>query len=179
MPADGAGESKGLNVSGMAVEWERDEHIRAHLREEDSLLFPLDMSECIKTACYPYVHGFLKPLLIKMAEADGRPQPFVDPLREEVSKLYQMFSEKIPDTQVVHDSWMTRKFLGLVKMKARKQQPSTDLWLCTQDICFLSLVSGIVLNKCIEVIYLDKQTRLSEPVFSHSPLRTRGSKSWC
>lgn len=150
---------KGLNVSGMAVEWERDEHVRAHLREEDTVLFPPEMSECIKTACYPYVHGFLKPLLVKMAEADGRPQPFVDPLREEVSNLYHMFSKKIPDTQVVHDSWMTRKFLGLVKMKARKQQPSTDFWLSTQDIYFIGyFMSHIVPNKCAKRlnVYLEK-----------------------
>ena len=125
-PDDGI---KGFDLQGMAVEWERDENIRTHLRLPDSVMFPHGTSECIKTACQPEIHGFLKPLLLGMVELDGKPQPPVDPLREQIALLYQTFSKKVQDEQVVYDSWMCRKFLGLVKMKARKHMPSTDFWL--------------------------------------------------
>jgi hypothetical protein len=68
-------------------------------------------------------------MLIRMASYDGKPQPLVDPLRDEIANLYKTASKQVDDCQVVHDSWMTRKFLGLVKMKARKKLPSTDVWL--------------------------------------------------
>lgn len=124
---DESGQSKGLQISGVAVEWERCQALRAHLRVEGAVMFDKDMAESIKQCCKPWVHGYLQPLLVRMAETDQKLQPLVEPLRDEISNLYNMFSKQVESSQVIHDSWMTRKFLGFVKMKARKEHPSTDL----------------------------------------------------
>lgn len=131
---DDQGQSKGLQITGIGSEWERCEALRAHLRGEGAVIFEKDKSENVKNACSPWIHGYLQPLLLRMAETDQKLQPLVDPLRDEISGLYQMFSKQVEPAQIVHDSWMTRKYLGLVKMKARKEQPSTDLHLEIRNI---------------------------------------------
>ena len=136
MSADSLDDSKGLQISGIAVEWERCQALRAHLRGEGAVMFDKDMSESVKHCCTPWIHGYLQPLLLRMAETDQKLQPLVDPLREEISNLYNMFSKQVESSQVVYDSWMTRKFLGFVKMKARKEQPSTDLRRKFMNISF-------------------------------------------
>ena len=127
----------GLPVAGLNVEWEQVNALRAHLREPDAVIFPEKITESVKSASLPHIHGYLIPLLLRMASNEGRPQPLVDPLREEITLLYkQGFSKQIDEAQVIHDSWMTRKFLGLVKMKARKEKPSCDL-LYVVEKCFV------------------------------------------
>lgn len=117
--------------------WEKCQAIRQHLRGEGNVIFEEGTSESVKAACKPWIHGYLMPLLIRMAEVDGKPQPFVDPLRDEISSLYKLFSKQVEDPQVVFDSWMTRKFLGMVKAKARKEQPSTDPFLRLYSIHYV------------------------------------------
>ena len=65
-----------------------------------------------------------------MRDTPGMPQPCVEPLREQVSLLYKTLSKQVPETQVIHDSWCLRKFLGFVKMKTRIHKPSTVLCAC-------------------------------------------------
>lgn len=121
---------KGLPIVGMAKDWERCDAIRSHLRVEGAVIFPKDWTENVKRACVPWIHSYLKTLLLQMASTEGRPQPFVDPLRHELVNLYESLGRRVEDEQVIHESWMTRKFLGLVKMKVRKHMPSTDPCLC-------------------------------------------------
>jgi len=128
---------KGMPVAALATEWERCDAIRSHLRVEGNVIFKLNKDPTVKEACQPWIHGYLTPMLIRMASYDGKPQPLVDPLRDEIANLYKTASKQVDDCQVVHDSWMTRKFLGLVKMKARKKLPSTDVWLLLSIICYI------------------------------------------
>ena len=124
--ADG---EKGMPVAGLVDEWDRCDAIRSHLRVEGNVIFKAGADPTVKEACRPWIHGYLAPMLIRMASNDGKPQPLVDPLRDEIANLYKTASKQVDDSQVIYDSWMTRKFLGLVKMKARKKLPSTDVWL--------------------------------------------------
>ena len=123
---EGDGPAKGLGIAGISSDWEKCQAIREYLRCDGNVMFEQGKGENVKAACKPWIHGYLVPLLIRMAETDGKPQPFVDPLRDEISSLYKLFSKQVEDSQVVFDSWMTKKFLGMVKAKARKEQPSTD-----------------------------------------------------
>ena len=138
---DDNGPVKGLPIKGIAREWECCEAIRDHLRLVDTCLFPKTLTETVKNACLPWVHGYLVPLLTLMAEHDGRPQPFVEPLREEILELYRYMGKQADEPQVIHDSWMTRKFLGMVKMKVRKEQPSTESWFKKKrTVCYARIV---------------------------------------
>ena len=130
-----AGEDKGkegekpkISLAGLSSVWEADAEIREHLRGEKAVLFPQNLTETVKTACHKHIRAYLTPLLLKMAEMEGHPQPSVEPLREELKMLYQRMSKQVDDGQIVHDSWMTRKFLGLIKMKTRIKKPSWVLW---------------------------------------------------
>ena len=122
-----------------------------------------------KGSCKPWIHGYLMPLLIRMAEVDGKPQPFVDPLRDEISSLYKLFSKQVEDPQVVFDPWMTRKFLWMVKAKARKEQPSTDPFLRLYSIHYVVVfvllalyiynVQSVYIVQCISIIQEMKRER--------------------
>lgn len=121
---------RGLSVAGLAREWERSDAIRDRLRQEGTVIFTKDMGPTVKNACLPWIHDYLKSLLYRMAEGESRPQPLVDPLRDEITVLYQTMSKQVHEEQVVLDSWQTRTFLGFIKMKTRKELPSTDTCLC-------------------------------------------------
>ena len=125
---------KGCPVGGIHVEWERACAVRAHLREEGSVLFVEGLQESVKNAVKPHIHAYLIPLLTRMAEHDSRPQPLVDPLRDELALLYKNLSKRCDEPQIVHDSWMTRKFLGMIKMKVRKEKPSCEFCLCVSAV---------------------------------------------
>ena len=127
---DALAPEKGMSVAGLAREWERCESIRERLREEGAVLFTKDMEPTVKNSCLPWIHDYLKTCLYRMAEGTSRPQPLVEPLRDEITFVYQTMSKQVQDDQVVLDSWQTRKFLGFIKMKTRKELPSTDTCLC-------------------------------------------------
>lgn len=128
--ADSLGsEGKGkLSIDGVVAEWERMPEIRSHLREENATLFKEGVDACVKTCCATPVFEYLQPLLMRMAETTGSPQPLVDPLRNSLIDLYKTFSKNIPEPHIILESWMTRKFLGFIKMKCRVRKPSKDLW---------------------------------------------------
>ncbi|CAL1159659.1 unnamed protein product [Cladocopium goreaui] len=128
--------AKGCPVGGIHVEWERADAVRNHLREEGAVLFAEGVAESVKNAVKPHIHAYLIPLLTRMAEHDSRPQPLVDPLRDELSLLYKNISKQCDETTIVHDSWLTRKFLGMIKMKDRAfQELCLILNPMLQDLC--------------------------------------------
>ena len=116
-----------MDVSDLASLLERSEAIRDHLRGDDNLvLFPEDTSVSIKSACDPHIHAALKVLLEKTVATQNKPQPPVHTLREQLALLYAKMSRPGDDRTVIQDSWYIRKFLGLVKMKARKGKVSNE-----------------------------------------------------
>lgn len=115
-----------LDVKDIHKEWFMVSELRDHLREQDSVLFEKGLSENIKICIMEPFYQLLQPLLCRMAEKRGNPQPIVDPLRQELESLYRLYKGPTwtNDEQIVHDSWMVRKLLGFVKMKTRIGKPS-------------------------------------------------------
>ena len=121
-----AGARPKLDVSDLAMQLERQEAIREHLRgDAKAVLFPETTNICVKHACHPQIHALLKILLIKTVETPNKPQPPIHPLREQLALLYAKMSRPGDDKTVIEDSWFIRIFLGLVKMKTRKEKVST------------------------------------------------------
>ena len=130
-----------LNIDGLFNEWENQRPIREYLQENGSALFPDHMTEPnVKATCHPHIVALVSPVIQKMKDTPGMPQPCVDPLREQISLLYKKLSKQVAETQVVQDSWCLRKFLGFVKMKTRIHKPSTVLCL---SIFSFSLAYGV------------------------------------
>ena len=77
-------------------------------------------------SCDPHIHAALKVLLEKTVATQNKPQPPVHTLREQLALLYAKMSRPGDDRTVIQDSWYIRKFLGLVKMKARKGKVSNE-----------------------------------------------------
>ena len=113
-----------LQLDGLSGEWDNNSEVWCHLREDGAVMFPEGTAESVKTASQPHVAAFLSPLLVKMASTEGAPQPLIEPLREQLTLLYQNASKQKDENQIVMDSWATRKFLGFVKMKARLEKLS-------------------------------------------------------
>ena len=132
-----------LNVDGLFNEWENQRPIREHLQENGSVLFPEHMTEpSVKTTCHAHILALVSPVIERMRDTPGVPQPCVEPLREQISLLYKKLSKQVPETQVVQDSWCLRKFLGFVKMKTRIHKPSTVLCLSIVFLFFSFRVTG-------------------------------------
>ena len=118
-----------LEIDGLFREWEGQRPIRDHLNQNGAVLFKEKVTESVKTTCVDHIYAVLEPLIWQMSRTPGAPQPAIEPLREQISDLYKRLSKQVPETQIIHDSWCIRKFLGFVKMKCRIQKPSTVFWL--------------------------------------------------
>ena len=129
MSAEDVGDRKKpmLNTDGLAGEWEQNKVIREYLRQEGNILFD-DTTESVKSACRDHVHAFLLPMLTRMAATPELPQPPIEALRDQLTELYRRVSKLPDESQVIKDSWFTRKYLGFVKMKTRIQKPSKVPW---------------------------------------------------
>eukprot|EP00438_Fugacium_kawagutii_P019084 Skav234712 [mRNA] locus=scaffold634:51408:54367:+ [translate_table: standard] len=118
-----------VDLDNLAVSWEKSEDIRKHLRikvgEEPRVLFEKELSETVKTACIPHIHALLVEMCQRVAKVPGMPQPNVLPLREEISRIYSICGVVIQEGQVIHDSWLIRKFMTFLKMKVRLGKVST------------------------------------------------------
>lgn len=125
----GGAEKPKLEIKNIFLEWDGERTIRDHLATEGSVLFPEKMAESVKTSVIPHIRDMLTPVLKKMAMVHEKPQPSVDPLRDELAALYHRHAKQVQESQIIRDSWMVRKFLGFIKMKCRIKKPSTAPWL--------------------------------------------------
>ncbi len=114
-----------LDITGLAKDWDSKTNIRDHLRQEGNVLFGDGVSESVKNASVPYVNDMLESVLKRMVETDGRPQPSIDALKDEVTELYKKCSCVPDESTVAQDAWTMRKFLSFVKMKTRTKKVST------------------------------------------------------
>ena len=117
-----------LSLDGLASEWEQFSPIREHLRQENAVLFPKSITENVKSVEHPHIFSCLKPLVQRMAETPGTPQPGIDRLKEEITHVYEKCSTLPDDLVVNYDGWMIRKFCSFVKMKVRTKKVSTATW---------------------------------------------------
>ena len=120
--------SKGpaLNIADVHVEWDADLSIRGRLRDGGTFLNDTkdkseDIPTCIKNA------EILVPLLSRMSELDKRPVPAVDDLREEICKALTLSKRSSQEdvSMVVDSAAHIKKLCGFVKMKCRRNEPSS------------------------------------------------------
>lgn len=117
-----------VDISRLAQEWDRVEAIREYLRGPGCpVLFPEGTKVIVKTTREAYVEELLTPILLRSASLTDFPQPKVHDLREQLVLLYKKASRTIDvdDKIIIDDSWYIRKFLVLVKSRARKEKVST------------------------------------------------------
>lgn len=117
-----------FDCSGLAEEWDQSENIRARLRDglplADSIQKSRDSSiaQCIKNV------DVLNPLLHKFYTC-GLKLPEIEPLREQVSKVYSLSSRTPSEDIVDDDGWELKKMLRLLKRKANRGEVSTEFQL--------------------------------------------------
>ena len=121
-------EKEQLDVDGMCEEWDSAEDIRQRLRDGLSFIHPEATKDTVQGCCLN--SSLLAPLLTRMSLAEGKLLPGVDSLRLEIDKLLTK-NKRAPGNapeeiaEVVKASWRVKKLLGLVKMKARREEVST------------------------------------------------------
>lgn len=117
------GRSK-LDIEEMPAEWEAHKCLRQYL-QDGNVLFEQVFSENVKSVSQEHIHALLFPVLTKMSQVEGHPLPNVEDVREKVSALYKLTSQRVDESQVGHDAYMIKKCLSFVKMKVRIGKPST------------------------------------------------------
>ena len=110
---------------GLCEKWDEDETIRATLRDGEPLVPENTGTDGIHAAVS--VKNVLMPLLARM-EAENK-LPEVDPLREEIQKLYVKNKQCRPTSDIEADSWILRKLCSFVKKKCRRVEVSLESWL--------------------------------------------------
>lgn len=115
-----------VDLSGLALELEREDAIREYFREENGPLFKDDcVVESVKAVQEDHHFVIIRNLLHRAALVEGHPSPTVVALREELAALYQRCSVVVGDDVIQKDAWSVRKILAFVKMKVRRGQVST------------------------------------------------------
>lgn len=133
-----------VDLSGLAIELERDDVIREHLRGEHAKLFDKEKdAESVKSCSQDVTNQVLGYLCIRMAATPSMPQPPVGQLRAELEKLYKRCGRPIDESIIYDDSWVIRKLCCFLKMKARKKKVSTVTCLYLD-----SLVTNGGLDSC-------------------------------
>lgn len=146
-----------VDLENLALEWEKQEAIRNHLRGLDgegnkNILFATNASESVVAACVPHVHALMSEILNRIAQEETRPQPQVDELRDEISSLYKRCSVVVDEAQVIHDSWMVRKFCTFLKMKVRLEKVSTVTHLESNHMRNV-LCNVEILYTCLKIVF--------------------------
>ena len=113
---------KTADLSGLACEWDSVAEIRERLREGHPLVVSGDIN--IKKAVE--AKPLLMPLLQRMAVNEEKKMPEIEHLRESIKEVYTMNKHDRASWEVQGDSWQVRKLLGLIKLKIRKADVSTE-----------------------------------------------------
>ena len=133
-------------MKDLAKEWDHSECIREYLRDNPKeALFHDNIKVCVADASKAYIFSILEATLLRCAGVPTQPQPPVRPLREQIALLYQKVSREPVESEVISDSWHIRKFLSLVKNKAKKSLVSTapHLKFENQQICMFEFSPGM------------------------------------
>ena len=109
---------------GLSDEWDNIEPIREKLREGNQLVPEGTATEGIQSALS--ISEILKPVLARMELHSKLPE--VEPLREEIQKLYVKNKQNRPAADVEADGWIIRKLCSFVKMKCRRVEVSLEPW---------------------------------------------------
>ena len=118
--------SNSLDIDGLANQWDQTPIIRDELRAGQALLD--EDVECTVKTCGESAH-ILMPIVVRMQLSEKK-IPDIVPLREEVSKVYNMNKQplSVEDPIVIKNGWMIRKMAGFVKMKCRRGEVSIVFW---------------------------------------------------
>lgn len=126
--------TESLGIENLYLDWESVTEIRERLLDGGSLLIGdkggEDIPTCVTNALV------LQPLITRMSLLQTKPQPAVDPLRDEIEAVYKKckrgnHQDDCPD--VVAICWRIRKLLGFIKMKVRRGEVSSVplMHICT------------------------------------------------
>ena len=130
-----------VDLTGLALELEREDAIREFFRENKGPLFKDDMTvETVKAVQEDHHFVIIRNLLHRAALVEGHPSPTVASLREELASLYQRCSVVVGDDAIHTDAWSVRKILAFVKMKVRRGKVSTATQTSTAKQIFFDLL---------------------------------------
>ena len=118
-----------MDVLNISADWDTHEIVRDRLREGGDLLAKDSDSDDILTVVRN--KELLTPMVERMALLPGKPHPPIDPLREEVAKMYEKAKRSpMPEFKhLQHIAWRLRHLVCFVKLKARREEVSTETLL--------------------------------------------------
>ena len=115
-----------LDVAGICDEWDANDDIRERMRQGHPFIHPEATKDDVQGCGLN--SSILVPLLTRMATLDQKPLPGVEPLREELEKLW-LKSKRVSTPEevelIIKSSWRVKKLLGFVKMKVRREEVSS------------------------------------------------------
>lgn len=117
-----------MNVDGLAIAWDSDPMVRERLRRESKLnLHPVSQKWCEATRVNCTTNAcILKPCLKRLREHPEKKLPYLEPLQDQIAKLWEVVGHPVDDKQVYTGSVEIKRMLGLVKRRAGKRQVTKD-----------------------------------------------------
>lgn len=115
-----------VNIRTLATEWDDIGAVRDYLgNNPNEALFHDNVKVGVKGACIDHIFAMLKVILLMCCSVPTQPQPSVRSLREQLALVYKKAKREPKDADVIGDSWFIRKFISLIKLKAKKGLVST------------------------------------------------------
>lgn len=111
------------DVDGLVEQWVSTAEVRDAVKDSGRFVASDSGLHDIKSAVA--AEPVLMPILRCIFEDPKNKLPYMDPLRAQVSSMREMFKWPADEGVVGEQAWILHKLLGFVKMKARKEEPST------------------------------------------------------
>ena len=119
-----------MRVAGLSTLWESDDLIRERIRKDRKLcLHPANQRYCEPSR--PNATSNAQVLLPSLGKLRDTPQwklPHLEPLQEEIAKLFSKVGAPVEDQYIYTASMEVKRLLGFVKRRASRKEV-TKAWL--------------------------------------------------
>ena len=123
------------SLNGLATQWDEIPSIRDRLRNGLPLIKEVSSKQV--DLMTPATYSDLLLPVIKRMRSSNHKLPTVDALRGEIAALLEFNKRECADEAIDRYTWLVRKSLSFIKMKCRRNEPST--------VTLLASMMGVVL----------------------------------
>ena len=122
------GDQPAMKVSGLSIIWESNEIIRDRIRKDRKLcLHPATQRYCEPSRPNAVTNAqVLFPALQKLKDTPQWKLPHLEPIQEEITKLFEKVAAPVEDQYIYTASVEVKRLLGFIKRRASRKEVTKD-----------------------------------------------------